>query len=78
MKLQAAHDHMVQVEQSKRAMTKRGPTYTRNSERTKERKMLQGRKIEAAGYPSIRNCFAKAPVMESEPAWKIVRTQMHE
>lgn len=64
-KLQAAHDSMVRKEREKRAATKRKLVYTGNSDRTKRRQRLEGKKMEAAGFPSIMSFFHKNTEPES-------------
>ena len=74
-KLQAAHDCMVLKERERQAATKRKPTYTGNSERTKRRKRMQGQRMEAARYPSVRAFFAETPTVTSVPETEAVRGQ---
>src|SRR6267154_3304027 len=64
--LQKAHDQMVQEEKEKRATKKRKATYLGNSVRSKRRWKLEGKKTEAAGYPSVKNFFQKQSHAEQE------------
>ncbi|KAG1810307.1 uncharacterized protein HD556DRAFT_1453977 [Suillus plorans] len=64
-KLQAAHDSMVRKERERREATKRKPVYMGNSDRTKWRQRLEGKKMEAAGFPSIVSFFQKNAEPES-------------
>ena len=50
LRLQKAHDQMVKEEKEKRATKKRKATYLGNSDRSKQRWRLEGKKTEAAGY----------------------------
>ena len=65
--LQKAHDQMVQEEKEKRATKKRKATYLGNSVRSKRRWRLEGKKTEAAGYPSVKNFFLK----QSHAEWQM-------
>src|ERR1700734_2596740 len=59
LRLQKAHDQMVKEEKEKRATKKRKATYLGNSDRSKRRWRLEGKKTEAAGYPSVPKFFPK-------------------
>jgi len=61
LRLQKAHDQMVKEEKEKRATKKRKATYLGNSDRSKRRWRLEGKKTEAAGYPSVTKFFPKKP-----------------
>jgi hypothetical protein len=50
---------MVQEEKEKRVTKKWKATYLGNSVRSKRRWKLEGKKTEAAGYPSVKNFFLK-------------------
>src|SRR5260370_19134338 len=52
LRLQNAHDQMVQEEKEKRETKKQKATYLGSSDRSKRRWRLEGKKTEAAGYPS--------------------------
>ena len=60
-RLQKAHNQMVQDKKRKRATTKWKAAYLGDSARSKQRWRLEGKKIEAAGYPSVKNFFQKQP-----------------
>src|SRR5271156_5205348 len=64
--LQKAHDQMVQEEKEKRATKKRKATYLGNSVRSKWRWRREGKKTEAAGYPSVKNFFPKQSQAEQQ------------
>ena len=59
LRLQKSHDQMVQEEKEKRATKKWKATYLGNSVRSKRRWRLEGKKTEAARYPSMKNFFLK-------------------
>jgi hypothetical protein len=58
-RLQKAHDQMVMEEKAKRADKKRKSTYSGNSDRSKRRWKLQGKRTEEAGFPSVTKFFLK-------------------
>jgi len=58
-RLQKAHDQMVKEEKEKRATKKWKATYLGNSDRSKWRWRLEGKKTEAAGFPSVMKFFLK-------------------
>jgi hypothetical protein len=58
-RLQKAHNQMVQDEKEKRATKKQKAAYLGNSDRSKQRWRLEGKKTEAAGHPSMTNFFLK-------------------
>jgi len=64
--LQKAHDKMVQEEKEKRATKTWKATYLGNSVRSKWRWRLEGKKTEAAGYPSMKNFFLKQSHAEQQ------------
>ena len=66
LRLQKAHDQMVKEEKEKRATKKRKATYLGNSDRSKWRWRLEGKKTEAAGYPSVMKFFLKKPGPDGE------------
>jgi hypothetical protein len=57
LRLQKAHDQMVQDEKEKRATKKQKATCLGNSDRYKQRWRLEGKKTEAAGYPPMTIFF---------------------
>ena len=58
-RLQKAHDQMVSDEKAQRATKKRKAMYLGNSDRSKRRWRAEGKKTEAAGFPSITKYFQK-------------------
>jgi hypothetical protein len=58
-RLQKAHDRMVINEKAQRATKKRKATYLGNSDRSKRRWRVEGKKTEAAGFPSVTKYFQK-------------------
>ena len=58
-RLQKAHDQMVSDEKAQRATKKRKAMYLGNSDRSKRRWRAEGKKTEAAGFPSVTKYFQK-------------------
>ena len=58
-RLQEAHNWMVVEEKAKQAGKKRKSTYSGNSDRSKWRWKLQGKRAEKAGFPSVTKFFLK-------------------
>jgi hypothetical protein len=63
LRLQEAHDQMVTEEKAKRAAKKRKSTNLGNSDRSKRRWKLQGKRAEEAGFPSVTMFFPKQTVV---------------
>ena len=63
--LQKAHDQMINDEKAQRATKKRKATYLGNSVRSKWRWWVEGKKTEAAGFPSMMKYFQKQPDKEN-------------
>jgi hypothetical protein len=59
MRLQEAHDWMVTEEKAKWADKKRKSTYSGDSDRSKWRWQLQGKRAEKASFPSVTKFFPK-------------------
>jgi hypothetical protein len=64
-RLQKAHDQMVNDEKAQCATKKRKATYPGNSVRSKRRWRAEGKKTEAAGFPSVMKYFQKQPDKEN-------------
>jgi len=66
-RLQEAHDRMVIEEKAKQAAKKRKSTYSGNSDRSKRRWKLQGKRAEEAGFPSVTKFFLKQTEVPEAP-----------
>jgi hypothetical protein len=66
-RLQEAHNQMVTEEKAKRAAKKRKSTYSGNSDRSKRRWKLQGKRAEEAGFPSVTRFFPKQTEASEAP-----------
>ena len=67
-RLQEAHDQMVTEQKAKWAAKKRKSTYSGNSDRSKRRWKLQGKRAEEAGFPSVTKFFLKQTEVPEAPS----------
>jgi hypothetical protein len=59
LRLQKAHNKIVERQKAKRVSTKRKPCYIGDSERTKWRRREEWKTLKKAGFPSVLEFFGK-------------------